>query len=298
MKFSIRFADQIVGALVVLAIAILIVVVFMIGKNQRWFAKDAFYKTYLESASGVSKSMPIQYRGFTIGRVKDFELTSDDRVEVVFSVFEEYVHRVTEGSLVEVQAGLIPALGNSFIFHPGKGTALIPMGDLIPEKTSAEAKPYIARGLSDIPPESDSINDIVNNVNAILETINISLAGSQGAEELPLGQILIDLQRTMSQVSDPSGSVMSLLDGQGPFYQSIEDSLVSLSGIIENLNKTSEFIPEQLPQIAVLINELNTAMRSVQDVLTAIANNPLLRGGIPERVETGPGGASPRNLDF
>jgi len=87
---------------------------------------------------------------------------------------------------------------------------------------------------------------------------------------------------------------MGILDGKGPLYQSID----SLSGIIENLNKTSEFLPAQLPQIAKTINELNIALKQVQDVLTSIANNPLLKNGIPAQNEAGPSGASPRDQKF
>ncbi|MCL2759453.1 MAG: MlaD family protein [Treponema sp.] len=318
MKFSIRFADQIVGTLVILALAMLIFVIFMLGKNQRWFVTDYQYRTYLYSASGVSPNMAIQYKGFTIGRVKKISLAPDDRVEVIFTIFEEYAHRVTEGSLVEVQESPI-GLGNSFIFHFGLGEDIIPEGNVIPEINSQEARIYIARGLSEVPKGNDSINNIVNQVNTILEMVSVSLAGSEGAEEYELGQIIGNLGRTISsitvlaetlsdqlsplinnlenftgQLSDPSGALMGILDGEGPLYDAIE----SLAGIIENLNRFSEFLPSQLPQLAVLINELNVAMRSVQDVLTAVANNPLLKGGIPDRPETGPAGSNTRDHDF
>jgi phospholipid/cholesterol/gamma-HCH transport system substrate-binding protein len=77
MKFSIRFADQVVGALVLLALAILIVVIFMLGINQRWFIRDPLYKTYFSSVSGLSRNMAVQYMGFTIGNVKNFGLVTD-----------------------------------------------------------------------------------------------------------------------------------------------------------------------------------------------------------------------------
>jgi len=47
-----------------------------------------------------------------------------------------------------------------------------------------------------------------------------------------------------------------------------------------------------------LINNVNGSLRTVQDVLISVANNPLLKGGIPEHKETGPGAASPRNMEF
>ena len=348
MKFSIRHADKIVGFLIILALAALIFVIIMLGSNQRWFARDGQYKTYFNSASGISANMPINYKGFTIGHVKNVNLTEGDLVEITFTINEEYTHRVTEGSLVEVQSSPIPGLGGGFIFHPGKGTELIPDGGMIPEINSLEAKQLRARGLTEVSVSNDSINNIINQVNTLLDTINVSLAGSQGAEGLTLGQILLNIEQTtagltsitdtiidpiLAQVypifaqlnplinqlnpifrnveaitsdlglvtdkaSDPSGTIMALLDADGALYKGIEESIESLTGIIQNLERTSDFIPSQLPQIAVLINEVNSVLRSAQDVLTALTNNPLLRGGIPERAETGPGGANPRNLDF
>jgi phospholipid/cholesterol/gamma-HCH transport system substrate-binding protein len=316
MKFSIRFADQIVGALVILALAIMVAVIFMLGKNQRWFVNDSRYKTYFTSASGISPNMAVQHKGFTIGHVKKLSLSDDDRVEIIFTIFEEYAHRVTEGSVVEVQESPI-GLGSTFVFYPGKGTELIPDGNIIPEVNAPEAKVYMARGLTDVTKTSDSIGNIVNQVNSILDTINKALVGADG--EQTLGQIINNVEGTTAslnlladdlssqlkplianlesftnKVSDPSGTVMGILDAKGPLYEGIN----SLAGIIDNLNKTSEFLPAQLPQIAVAVNELNIALKKAQDVLTGIANNPLIKDGIPKDTETGPTGASPRNQKF
>ena len=299
MKFSIRFADQIVGILVILALVILVLVVFMLGKNQRWFVHDSEYKTYFTSASGISRNMAIQHKGFTIGHVKDLSLSDDDRVEIIFTVFQEYAKRVTEGSVVEVQESPI-GLGSSFVFYFGKGTEQIPEGSIIPEVNSPEAKPYIAMGLTDIPKTNDSIGNIVNQVNSILDTINQGLIGPNG--ENTVGQIVGNVEGITKELNEQLKPLITNLesftaqisDPKGPLNEGIR----SLAGIIENLNKTSEFIPAQLPQISVAINELNIVLRQVQDVLTSIANNPLLKNGIPERNETGPTGASPRNQKF
>lgn len=323
MKFSIRFADQIVGTLVILALVILILAIFLLGRSQRWFMNDYQYKTYFTSASGLSLNMAIQYKGFTIGHVKNISLSEDDRVEVRFTIFEEHAQRVREGSLVEIQISPI-GLGSSFIFHPGLGEDLIMEGMLIPEINSVEARQLTASGLTgrhDAGP--DSINSIMNQVNLLLETLNASLAGSDGARDLSLGQIIGNVERTTAaiadisvslleqlnpilnnvetftdQIADPSGTIMSILDADGPLYSNLEQALSSLAGIIESLDKTAEFLPSQLPQIGVLISQLNVTINTVQDVLIAVSNNPLLRGGMPQRVETGPGGASPRDLEF
>jgi phospholipid/cholesterol/gamma-HCH transport system substrate-binding protein len=319
VKFSIRFADKIVGTLVILALVILVAVIFMLGKNQRWFAKDYQYKTYFNSASGLSANMAVQYKGFTIGHVKKITLSEDDNVEVTFTIFDEHNHRVREGSLVELNASPI-GLGNSFLFYPGKGIEQLPEGSVIPEVNSPLARLLIAAGMVDRPESSDTINNIINQVTSLLDTINVSLAGSGGADDLALGQIIINVGRATAalgdvalslssqlnpilgnldsvtgKLSDPSGTVMSILDSENSVYSDLSASLDSVSAILDNMEKTSNLFPSQLPS---LLADLNAALRSAQDVLIALTNNPLLRRGVPERTESGPAGANPRNLDF
>jgi len=260
--------------------------------------------------------MAVQYKGFTIGHVKTFRLSEDDSVEVFFTIFEEYGDRVKDGSVVEILISPI-GLGNSFVFYTGKGTELIPEGETIPEINSREGRRLVLLGMVDRPEStSDAITGIVNQVRSILGEINIALSGAKGSEDTAIGNIIKNLEMSTealalqlspimgnletvtNQMSSPSGTVMSLLDSEGSIYTDLTSSLNSLADIIENLNNVSEFVPNQLPQVAILINDLSVALRSAQDVLTAASNNPLLRKGIPQRGETDPGGTNLRNLDF
>jgi len=333
MKFSIRFADQIVGALVILALAILVIVIFMLGKNQRWFVRDYEFTTYLTSASGVSRNMSVQYKGFKIGEIKEIELVNkrklmDGReidevcVEVSFTIYKEHGERVRKGSLVEVMSSPIPGFGNSFVFHPGLGANLLE-GKIIPEVASEEGRTVMTSGSSTVAKADDSITHIINSVKEILETVNLALSGPKESSDVPLEQIILNvngiledlrvvtgalsedlkplinsLDEIARMLSDPNGAIRSILNSDGAIYNSIEDVVKSLAGIVKNLERTSQILPEQLPQIAVIIKELNTTIKSVQDVLTSVANNPLLKGGIPEPTETGPSSAGSRKEKF
>ena len=311
MKFSIRFADKIVGTLVMLALAILVIVIFMLGKSQRWFAHDYQYKTYFSSASGLGMNMAVQYKGFTIGHVKKIKLTEDDRVEVIFTIFEEHNHRAKTGSMVEVQASPI-GLGNSFLFHPGKGADQLEEGALVPEINSPDAEYLIRTGIADAVDSTDGINNIINQANTLIEALNKSIVGDN-ENDPALAQIIAginDAVRTLNhqlnpilgnidsvtgKMSDPSGSVMSFLDSEGNIYADLASSVDSLSGILVNLEKTTDVLPSNVPGLIV---DLNAAIRTMQDVLVALSNNPLLKRGIPEHRETTVGGASSRNLEF
>jgi len=319
MKFSIRFADQIVGILVILALAILVFVIFMLGKNQRWFVQDPEYYTYFSSASGISTNMDVKYKGFTIGHVKIIELDENNRVKVIFSIYKEHESRVKVGSLVEVSVSPI-GLGSSFNFYPGKGIDLIPAEGEVYDRNSKDGKDTIDANQVELLESGDGIGKLISSVNSTLESINTV---PEGAEITALSKIMLDvgtatsdlsklagslnerispildnLQTISAQISDPSGTVMSLLGSDGSLYTNLTSVIESLNGIVNNLEKTSEFLPTQLPQIGALINDINGLIVSMNGVLTSLENNPLIKDGIPERRETGPGAASPRNIPF
>jgi phospholipid/cholesterol/gamma-HCH transport system substrate-binding protein len=325
MKFSIRFADQIVGTFVILALAILVVVILMLGRSQRWFVRDNQYYSYFSSANGLSANMAVQFKGFTIGHVKKITLTSDDQVEVIFSIFAEHQHRVREGSLVELQASPI-GLGNTFIFHPGKGEEELLEWSVIHDINSRDAARLTETGLADKPVSTDSIGNIITNVENITNDVskvindlseNIDpllrdlsvitsdvtlITGDLSRQISPiiagLAPIISDIEKITNQLSSPEGTVMSLLDQHGPLLGNIDKTLNSVSEIMKSLENTAEFIPTQLPQIMILISQLNSTLVEVQKTVTALNNNPLLRGGIPEVIETSPGAATPRDHDF
>jgi phospholipid/cholesterol/gamma-HCH transport system substrate-binding protein len=340
MKFTIRYADRLVGAFIIAALAALVAAIFLLGSSQRWFARNYQFVSYFDSAAGLSKNMAVQYKGFTIGRIKSFDLTPDDRVEVFFYIFDTYISRVREGSLVDISISPV-GLGNQFLFYAGLGSEPIAEGELIPSASSPEGKDALRRRIAFIPKQDDSISLILSQVNSVLENIdsltanlngafegtgdtslgrtmgNIE-AATEGLVELPavlrgtMDQLTMDINRIMEStqpilanlklvsedLSDPDGTVAQILDAEGPVYTNLASTLESVSGAMRSLEKTAAYVPAQLPQITVMLTEVQEVLNSVEDVLTAILNNPLLRNGVGERVKTQPTGTNMRDLAF
>ena len=331
MKLTIRFADKIVGAFIILALGILVFAIFMLGSNQRWFSRDYYFKTYFSSAAGLSQNMAVQYKGFTIGHVKSIRLAENDLVEVRFTIFDIYIDRVKQGSLVDVNVSPI-GMGNQFLFFSGKGNDLISEGETIPAVNSHEGRQLQAMGLTDLSEQGDGISAILNRAGTLFDTLNILLADVQealaGTSQSSLGRIvgnvetmtekisgdviddvlnsiatqiepiLANIREISAGIAAPDSSVMAILDSDGEVYADLAASLDAISGILQNLEKTSDFIPAQLPQVAVMLTNLHIALRNANDTIVALNNNPLLRGGIPERKETKTGGAQTRDLEF
>jgi phospholipid/cholesterol/gamma-HCH transport system substrate-binding protein len=332
MKFKIRFADKIVGFFIVVALISLVVVIFLLGSRQRWFSRDYFYKTYASTASGLSENMPVILKGVTIGNVKQFRLTEEDEVEVIFTIYDTYNDRVREGSLIQILVSPI-GLGNQFVFHPGLGeskngssgaisAAAVTDSDLIPGSRSEEGRDLIARGLGYIPSQSDTVAVMLDKANTILDNI-IAVSGEvdlalRGDKNSILGNTFTNIQRTTSglpaEVEDirkitrdissltetlkgPEG-VSRLLDGADTTLDNLGVSVATLSGILGDIKQSTAYLPREMPQIINLITEARNALLSAEDVLVALRNNPLLRGGIPDHMETDTSGTNPRNIRF
>jgi len=63
MKFRIRFAQQVVGVFVLVAILFVAIVVVSMGANQRWFARNYTYYSVFPTAEGLSVGMSLPRRG-------------------------------------------------------------------------------------------------------------------------------------------------------------------------------------------------------------------------------------------
>jgi phospholipid/cholesterol/gamma-HCH transport system substrate-binding protein len=340
VRFRIRFADQIVGLLIIVALGILIFSIFMLGKRHRWFAQDETYRTHFETASGLSANMPVQYKGFTIGNIKSFDLTSDDKVEVSFTIYDTYLDRVRAGSLVEVRTSPIGIGGGQFLFHPGLSPDLLE-GDFIPSVNSAEGKEYLEKGLVIIPGQDDSITVIITRVNNVLQNINGVVSqlrdAFRGTDATALGRavtgvedtvnaasslvkntdealqpslvnieritaevqsVIGDLKTLTTELANPDSLVLSVLDTDGTVYTGLERSIKALAGTLESVEAAAGTFPVQMSQVAALISDLQSALESAEDVIIALRNNPLLRRGVPDRIQSGTGGTSPRDIDF
>ena len=339
MKFKIRFADQIVGLFIIFALVSLAFVIVMLGRSQRWFAKDVSFTTVLPTAGGLSKNMAVYYKGFAIGSVTSFQLNDDDNVEVIFLINEEYRDRVKLGSMVELVASPI-GLGNQFLFHAGLGQQELEAGSFIPIVGSHQGKELVRQHLAVEPQKSDlvasmipqlpsildGLQDILGEVQGILANLNTALgSGSSeteigkmlaslnttltGVETLPssleglLGGVIDDIMAEIKPLLETIDSIASSLDDPGGLLQAISpevsntlvDSLTALSGTLHNLEKTTAVLPAQFLGIML---DLRSVMKNADDVLASLTNNPLLRGGVPGRVESQSSNTNPRDIRF
>lgn len=333
MKFHIRFADQVVGFFVLVAMISLLLIVIFMGINQRWFAKDYYFITKFQSGNGLSVGMPIKLKGFKIGTIDEIALNKDNTVEARFHIFDTYYGKITRDSVLELTVSPIGIGGSGMQFYPGKSRELIPDNSYIPSLDFEEGQMLVAKGLVDKPPADDTIVKIINQIgplldnsnetlislNSVLKTVDDSLNGkSEGPAGDIVGRLSLltkqlntmmedasgqinsilsdtsgitsNIEATTSQLTDTTGLVTKLLDPKGSIAKLLDDNLElysQITGILSSvelttteLNTFTRYINSSRPQISGLLESSREALQKGKDVLEALSNNPLLRGGI------------------
>lgn len=101
-----------------------------------------------------------------------------------------------------------------------------------------------------------------------------------------LGPLLENVTVMAGNLADPQGLIPTLLGQEGTAAQLFRDDgkmFADLLRSVEELNALMAFLNESAPEISVLIEETSRNLAESEQVLQGLKNNPLLRGGIPER---------------
>ena len=183
--------------------------------------------------------------------------------------------------------------------------------------------------IADLSRTPDKVNALIENVNARIEDISreanaaigsfgsvaSSAQGTIDSVTADLVAVAANLRTTtdgltetrglVTRLLDPKGSVATILDDQNALYgrlegslQQVQDAVTGVNRIVDQVNAFVDFINGTRPQISGILETGRTTLEKGNDVLEAVANNPLLRGGVPETKEQTTTLKSYRDEDF
>ncbi|MBN1410689.1 MAG: MCE family protein [Spirochaetales bacterium] len=160
--------------------------------------------------------------------------------------------------------------------------------------TTGDRTTKIGAIVSDIQGITTHTNNLIaeldDEIKKVVKDISVITGGFAKVAEDPKGII--------TTLLDPKGSIKTILDDNNVLYKNIEVSLIKIKNIISELESFARFITNMTPQITGILEQGRQALDQGQDVLEALKNNPLLRGGITEKREQPTTFQSYRDEDF
>jgi phospholipid/cholesterol/gamma-HCH transport system substrate-binding protein len=274
-----------VGLFVVLAVTAAVLVVVLMGANQRWFASNYSYRSRFDTARGLAVDMAITFKGFEIGKVTDIELTEDNFVDVIFYVQDTYLDKVTDDSILQLTSSPI-GLGGGLVFHQGaRETPPLPEDSFIPSWGSPEGRRLREAGRVAVNREEDAVARLLENVNVVLATLDSTLTSVDGAlagtAQGPMTDILLginDLVTSLEASTEDLGrSVSTSVAGLG---RSISSTLAEIDAVVANLEQTSAaladptgIVPTLLDpkgSVATILDDDNRLFESIEATLASL----------------------------
>lgn len=270
---EIQWSQLRVGALVVAALAVLVVLIFLMsGSTGGLFAHKLALRAYFDNASGIKPGAPVTLEGVTIGNVTHVRVVparNPSPVEVSMQVGEQFISGLHVNSTASIaQAGV---LGDSYV-DISSAHASGP-----PPSQNAELKVTGSPSIQDVIRTSEDsiaeINNLTRKTEVLMDTLN-SRRGTIGQfiNDPELGKkitaIASDLQTITAAISQGKGSL-------GKFVN--DDTLYArANSVVERLDKVATALDEgkgsagKLLKDDTLYNNLNAAVANTNQLVADI----------------------------
>ncbi len=127
-----------------------------------------------------------------------------------------------------------------------------------------------------------SIDETMREVSALVKDLEETFYRDIKKITANLEEMTSDPDGLVTRLIDPKGSIATFLDDNNELYNNIIKTVENVNAIVDDLEKFTEFLTSTTPQIAGILEEGRSALAEGKDVIEALKNNPLLRGGVEE----------------
>lgn len=256
------------GIFVLAAMAVLIIALFLIGRNQHLLGSHLTLRAHFKNVAGLRLGNNVRYAGIEVGTVKKMQIIDDTTLEVSMLVNKEMRTVIRKNAVASLGADGL--MGNKVVnILPQKGEAdHVQSGDLLPSRQAVEIDD-IMRTLAGT---SDNIRDITDGLKVTVAKINnsegvwnllsdktLALHIRNASRNLDLAttnaEIMTrEVRQMVSDVNDGKGSVGALLKDTA-MARDLQQSVRQLEAVAGHADKLATDLGAITRNIEKDINE-------------------------------------------
>ncbi len=294
---EIQWSQLKVGALVMVAVAILIFLIFLMsGSTGGIFARKLMLRTYFENATGLKNGAPVTLEGVTIGnvtRIRVVPARSPHPVEVTMQIGPNYVQFLhSDSTTVISQAGV---LGDSFV-------DITSVGSVGPEPgNNSELKSLEAPSIQEVVRASETAlkqtTVLMGKVDTFVDALN-SKSGTAGelindpALYKKLTKVTTNLETITRAMANGEGTLGKLIHDD-TLYQKANSAIERLNNITVGLDEgkgtagmllRDDTLYKNLNAAVAGTNELVASINAGKGALGTLAKDPAFAGKLNDTV--------------
>ena len=258
MTFKFRHLDKIVGFFMLVGILFLLVAVIFMGREQKWFESTINLRTIFNDGENLSRGMDVKINGLAVGKVNRVAFASNNRIDVHFTVYSDFLDKVHTDSYVFREAASPLGGGHLALTIGSADVRRATNGDILLSEDSPVVQDMIAKGQI---VKKGSLDGIMKNVNLLLA----QLASPQG----PLIGTLNNLQTLSSKLAGDQGTVGALLSDRR-LFQELLATLETVRKITEDMSIISGTLRTSSPNIRNIITGAERGLNETTKVLVGL----------------------------
>ena len=226
MKFA--FTKEIKIAVLTIVSGTMLYTGFNFLKGSDTFSRINYYSVYYNNVDGLVAGNPVYVNGFSVGQVKDLELTSDKRVKVLLQVASDVV--LSDSTVAKLMNGSLLG-GKSIVLVLKKGNKFLADGDSIASFSEPRMTDVL---LSKAEPIMQNFDKTLTSANKILDEEN----------QKKIAQLLVNLEaitkNTNELVMANKASIAATTSNLSTLTKSLIETEKQFKPILSNLNSFSE----------------------------------------------------------
>lgn len=252
------FSNIKLGAFVLAGFAFLILLLFMLGKNQNLFGNTYILKASFDNVQGLLAGNNVRYSGIQVGTVKKIKIVNDTLIEVTMNIEKRMLPIIKKNAVVSI--GTEGFVGNKVVnIVPSKQQSLLATeGDTLLSGKTLDTDEM----LQTLSRTNDDIAVIAEGLKTTIERINKSSAlwTLLDDQSLPknvrasIGNIRLATVKASRIVDDLGNVVKNIKEGKGSVGAVLKDTMYA-----QNLNDAILKIKSagsKVDSIALEINEV------------------------------------------
>lgn len=251
------------GLFVLSGLCFLILLLYMIGRNQNLFQSNFELKTRMKNAQGLVRGNNVRYAGIEGGTVKNIQFINDSLIEVTMLIDEKLKNIIKKNAVASV--GTVGLVGNKVL-------------NIIPVSGYAEPANDGDVLVAKIPFTTDDAMDVLQNTSKELQIISgeIKLSLQKLNNSQGLWEILSDrstpvqIRAAAANIATASKNASQLTGDLASITEKIERGEGNLGIILNdtvfasNINTAARQINNAALQADSLVNAMNALAKGLQ----------------------------------
>lgn len=279
------------GIFVLAGLVFLVLLLYMIGKNQNLFGSTFTLKAHFENVQGLSSGNNIRYSGIHAGTVKEVTILNDTLIEVTMNIRKRLKKHIRKNAFASI--GTDGLVGNKIInILPVKEPAsYVEDGDTLCAKKTIDTDEM----LQSLAKTAENISYIAGELKTTVSRINSSqtLWKLLDDESLPknIRTSLVNVRLATSNAVDVTGNLDELVkgikDGKGSLGTLLTDTSFAgnLTEAIEKIKSVGEEADRLANELSAATANLNTEMTNGKGMITALLKDSSMVNTVNKSLE-------------